>query len=432
MPIRATVRVPGSKSETNRALLLAALADGPSTIRNGLEARDTQLMREALRRLGVRIDQTDDGWLVRPPEAFRMAGDIDCGLAGTVMRFVPALAAVSDGSVRFVGDESASARPMAPLLDALRDLGAEVDGDRLPFTVTGRADLAGGEVVIDASASSQFVSALLLVGARLTAGLQLWHEGERVPSQPHIAMTVSMLRQRGVQVDDSEPKCWVVSPGPIAAVDVTVAPDLSNAAPFLAAAAVTRGEVTIPDWPTETDQAGDQLRHLFRQFGAEVNFDDTGLTVIGRGKLDGIEADLSGASELTPVIAAVAAFADSTTNLTGIGHIRGHETDRLAALRTNLEALGGRVTEHDDGLTIHPKLLRSGDWAAYADHRMAQAGAVVGLVIDDVTVDDIACTAKTMPEFPQLWQEMIDAAVQTSDELVADPTVDPVTGEAAE
>jgi 3-phosphoshikimate 1-carboxyvinyltransferase len=423
VPIRATVRVPGSKSETNRALLLAALADGPSTIRNGLDARDTRLMRDALRALGVRIDESDTSWVVTPPSVLRAAAEIDCGLAGTVMRFVPVLAALTEGPTRFVGDREASARPIRPLLAALRELGVAVDGDALPFTVTGGDQVRGGEVGVDATASSQFVSALLLVGARLPDGLDLWVEGDKVPSLPHIAMTVVMLRERGVTVETNADKNWVVKPGPITAVDVTVAPDLSNAAPFLAAAAVTGGEVTIPDWPSDTEQPGDQLRHLFRQFGAEVDFDDSGLTVTGRGHIDGIEADLSGASELTPVIAAVAVFADSATHLSGIGHIRGHETDRLAALRTDIEALGGRVSEHEDGLTIHPKLLHSGGWLAYADHRMAQAGAVVGLVIDDVTVDDIACTAKTMPEFPQLWQDMIDAAVQTS-ERTADEAVE--------
>lgn len=418
VPIRATVEVPGSKSETNRALVLAALADGPSTIRGGLDARDTRLMRDALRALGVRIEDDSDVWTVHPPRRFAGGGtdpvEIDCGLAGTVARFVPALAALADGPVRFVGDEAMSARPIAPLLDGLRALGVGVEGDNVPFTVSGEPALRGGEIGIDATASSQFVSALLLIGARLTDGLDLWLDGDRVPSLPHIAMTVSMLRARGVLVEDEADKHWVVHPGPIGALDVTIEPDLSNAAPFLAAAAVTHGEVTVAHWPEQTDQPGDQLRHLFRQFGAEVSFDDTGLTVTGRGHLDGIEADLSAASELTPVVAAVAAFADSNSHLTGIGHIRGHETDRLAGLRTDIEGLGGKVTEHEDGITIHPRLLRSGDWYTYADHRMAQAGAVIGLVVDDVVLDDIGCTDKTLPEFPSLWQEMIDAAEASS------------------
>lgn len=443
VPIRATVSLPGSKSETNRALLLAALANAPSTIRNGLEARDTRLMRQALRALGVLIDEDHDGWHIQPPGQFSAPAEIDCGLAGTVMRFVPALAALATGTVRFVGDPvigsdgAATSRPMRPLLDGLRSLGVVIDGDALPFTLTGNprlvtADGRSGsphEVEIDASTSSQYVSALLLVGARLAGGLALWHSGGRLPSKPHIDMTVGMLRARGVQIDQADPAegCgWRVHPGEIQAVDISIAPDLSNAAPFLAAAAVTHGEVTILGWPTDTDQPGDQLRHILRQFGADVDFDDSagpdgGLTVTGKGRLNGIDADLSEASELTPVVAAVAALADSTSKLTGIGHIRGHETDRLAALRRNIEALGGKVTEHADGITIHPRLLRSGDWSSFADHRVAQAGAVIGLLIDDLVIDDIDCTAKTMPDFPSLWQDMIDAAVESSnDEMVAE------------
>ncbi|MGI3785959.1 MAG: 3-phosphoshikimate 1-carboxyvinyltransferase, partial [Janthinobacterium lividum] len=364
VPVTATVVVPGSKSETNRALVLAALADGPSTIVNGLDARDTQLMRDALRTLGVTIDDATDGsgtWRVTPPATFTGGGRVDCGLAGTVMRFVPPLALLADGPVAFDGDEQAYARPMRPLLDALRDLGAGVgsdsDGDGLPFTVTGRPDQTGGTVTLDASTSSQYVSALLLVGARLAGGLEVLHEGPPVPSLPHIAMTVAMLRERGVQVDDSQTDRWAVSPGSIAPHDVVVEPDLSNAAPFLAAAAVTGGSVTVPHWPARTLQPGDQLRDILSVFGADVTLDDAGLTVTGTDQLLGTDLDLGGASELTPVVAALAALARDTSHIRGVAHVRGHETDRLAALRTELEALGARVRETHDGLTIHPRLL---------------------------------------------------------------------------
>ncbi len=421
-PIRATVTVPGSKSQTNRALVLAALASGPSVIRNGLAARDTQLMRDGLRALGVQITEAGDQWQVTPPARFTGDVTIDCGLAGTVMRFLPACALLADGPVRFDGDEQAYARPMGPLLEALRSLGASVDarGETLPFSVDGTAlrpepvegpsSGSGRIVTVDASTSSQFVSALLMVAARLTGGLDLRHVGPPIPSRPHLEMTVAMLRERHVRIDDSEPDRWVVAPGPIAPREETVEPDLSNAAVFLAAAAITGGVVTVPHWPGSTEQPGDAIAGILNEFGAEARFDERGLTVRGTNHLHGVDLDLSGVSELTPVVAAVAALADGTSHLHGIGHIRGHETDRLAALAAEIERLGGHVHQTHDGLTIHPKLLGGAEWRTYADHRMAQAGALLGLVVPEVTLDDIDCTAKTMPEFADLWQAMIDSS----------------------
>ena len=425
-PIRATVSVPGSKSQTNRALVLAALASGPSVIRNGLDARDTRLMRDGLRSLGVQITETGDTWEITPPATFTGGVTVDCGLAGTVMRFLPALALLADGPVRFDGDEQAYARPMHPLLEALSALGATVDADRntLPFTVGG--PVSGRVVTLDASTSSQFVSALLMVGARLPEGLDLSHAGPPLPSRPHVEMTVAMLRKRHVRIDDSEPDRWVVPPGPIAAPEETIEPDLSNAAVFLAAAAVTGGAVTVPHWPGSTEQPGEAIGDILTRFGAEASFDERGLTVRGTNHLHGIDLDLSAASELTPVVAAVAALADDTTHVRGVGHIRGHETDRLAALATELERLGAHVDQTHDGLTIHPKLLGGAEWRTYADHRMAQAGALLGLVVPDVTLDDISCTDKTMPEFADLWQGMIDTSqVDTSAQEGGRPPLTP-------
>jgi 3-phosphoshikimate 1-carboxyvinyltransferase len=427
--------VPGSKSETNRALVLAALSDGPSVITNGLHARDSALMRDALRALGVVIEEDDDLWRVTPPAQLSGGTTVECGLAGTVMRFVPALAALADGPVHFRGDEQASARPMAPLLRALEDLGAGVQsegGPRLPFTVTGAAlrqahgaaGLRGGIVTLDSSTSSQYVSALLLVGARFADGLDLRHVGSPIPSLPHIAMTVAMLRARGVDVDDSEPNRWRVAPGPIAAADVVVEPDLSNAAPFLAAAAVTGGAVTVQPWPDTTLQPGDHIRGVLQSFGAQVTRVAGALTVRGSDYLHGIHVDLREASELTPVVAAVAALADSTTRISGVGHVRGHETDRLAALEAELRALGCHVDADEDGLTIHPKLLGGALWHTYADHRMAQAGAVLGLVVPDVELEDVTCTDKTMPEFVQLWTTML-ADTEARGEAGTDADRDP-------
>ena len=415
-PITATVILPASKSETNRALILAALASGPSVITGGLEARDTQLMRDALRTLGIRIEESGRQWQVNPPQSFVGGGTIDCGLAGTVMRFVPPVAALADGTVRFDGDQQAYARPMAPLLGALKLLGARVDGNgySLPFNLTGNPQLPGGDITVDASASSQFLSGLLLAGARYANGIDIQHVGGEIPSRPHIQMTLAMLRARGVEINDTVPDRWVVTPGAIQPLDVTIEPDLSNAAPFLAAAAITGGTVTIPNWPARTLQPGDAIREILQDFGAQVDLDGSNLQVQGTDQLHAVDLDLSESAELTPVVAALAALADDTSHLRGIAHIRGHETDRLAALETELDRLGSHVRQTHDGLIIHPRILGGDLWHTYADHRMAQAGALLGLLVPEIVLDDIGCTGKTMPEFEQLWMKMINDSVQAA------------------
>ncbi|MEV0585823.1 3-phosphoshikimate 1-carboxyvinyltransferase [Nonomuraea sp. NPDC050310] len=403
-PVSATVPLPGSKSVTNRALLLAALADGPGVVRQALRSRDADLMVEALRALGAELVRDGDDYHVTPGP-LRGGARIDVGLAGTVMRFVPPMAALADGEVFFDGDPAARTRPMGPILNALRALGAEVDRDSLPFTI--RGPIEGGEVTIDASASSQLVSGLLLTAARFAKGVTIRHAGPPVPSMPHIAMTVQMLRAAGVDVDDSVRDVWRVEPGPIASRDLVVEPDLSNAAPFLAAAMVAGGTVTIPDWPFETTQPGDALRDLLTRMGATVSLDTTGLTLVGEGRVEGIDADLRDVGELTPTIAALAALASSESRLRGIAHLRGHETDRLAALVTEINRLGGDAEETEDGLLIRPRPLSAGLFRSYADHRMATAGAVIGLRVPGVEVENIATTGKTLPEFPRMWAALL-------------------------
>jgi 3-phosphoshikimate 1-carboxyvinyltransferase len=417
-PVDATVTLPGSKSLTNRYLVLAALAQEPSRLRAPLRSRDTLLMAQALRALGTSVEDAPgtsafgDDWLVTPGD-LRGPAEVDCGLAGTVMRFLPPVAALARGDVRFDGDPHARTRPMRPVVEALRDLGVAVDDEgrgTLPFTVRGRGSVEGGTVRIDASASSQFVSALLLVGARFDKGLLVEHHGPPIPSAPHVVMTVEALRDVGVVVDDQVDglaAAWRVEPGSVGALDVQVEPDLSNAAPFLAAAAVTAGRVRVAGWPQYTTQAGDALRDLLDQMGCEVSLDRDGLTVHGTGELYGLDADLSGAGELTPVVAALAALADSPSHLRGVAHIRGHETDRLAALAREINGLGGDVTETADGLVVRPRALHGGVFATYADHRMATAGAVLGLRVPGVLVEDIGTTAKTLPGFPDLWTAML-------------------------
>jgi 3-phosphoshikimate 1-carboxyvinyltransferase len=409
-PVRGRVTVPGSKSVTNRALLLAALSGGRATVSGAPASRDTALMVGALRALGVPIEVDGERVVFGDHEGLRGGGSVDCGLAGTVMRFVPPAAALADGPVTFDGDPRARERPMGTVLDALRALGARIDGSTLPFVLHGTGGLAGGDVVIDASASSQFVSGLLLSGARYEKGVTVHHDGKPVPSLPHIEMTVTMLREAGVEVDDAEPNTWRVSPGPIAARDWAVEPDLSNAAVFLAAAAVTGGEVTVAGWPADSTQPGSEILSVFAQAGCTVTPGPDGMTVRGPAELAGVDVDLHDASELTPTVAAVAALAAEPSRIRGVAHIRGHETDRLAALAAELTSLGGAVTETPDGLEIRPAPLAAPagrPWRAYADHRMATAGALVGLVVPGVAIDDIGCTDKTIPDFPARWAALL-------------------------
>ena len=408
-PVHAQVDLPGSKSLTNRALVLAALSDGPSRIEAPLRARDTDLMADALRALGVAIADDGDDWLVTPGPLH--GGVVDAGLAGTVMRFVPPLAPLADGPVTIDGDERARDRPMWTLIEALRQAGAVIDDAgraRLPFTVRGTGSLPGGTVEIDASISSQFVSGLLLAGARYDKGIEVVHAGRRdAVSLPHIEMTIHMLRQAGVEVATPTPTSWRVAPGSIRAHDAVIEPDLSNAAPFLAAALVTGGEITVPGWPASTTQAGDELRDLLVRMGGEVSLGEAGLVVRGTGTIAPIDADLRDVTELATAIAALAALADGPSRLTGLAHTRGHETDRIAALSTEINRLGGEAVESEDGLHITPRPLHGGLWQAYADHRMATAGAIIGLAVDGVQVDDIATTSKTLPDFAGMWSRML-------------------------
>jgi 3-phosphoshikimate 1-carboxyvinyltransferase len=406
--VHADVALPGSKSLTNRALVLAALADGPSVVRRALRSRDTVLMAGALEALGTRIDTSGDDWSVEPG-VLTGGVAVDCGLAGTVTRFVPPVAALARGEVAFDGDPHMRTRPVGEVLTALRALGVHVDGDRLPFTVVGAGHVPGGKVVLDASGSSQFVSALLLAGARFDHGVDVVHDGKPVPSQPHLDMTVGLLREHGVAVDDSEPSRWRVDPGPVKAVDHLIEPDLSNAGPFLALAAATGGTVTVRDWPHVTTQAGDALRDLLGRLGCTVVLGDEGLTVTGHGRIEGLDADLHDVGELTPVVAALCALADGPSYLRGVAHIRGHETDRLAALATELRGLGADVTERPDGLELRPATLHGGVFHTYADHRMAHAGAVLGAVVDGVELDDVDATSQTFPDFAEFWSRVLDA-----------------------
>ena len=413
--LNSFITIPGSKSVTNRALILAALATTPSLFHRPLRSRDTELMAQGLRAMGISIvaeksENKEEIWKITPAKLFGPAS-IDVGNAGTVMRFLPPIAALANGLVNFDGDARSHERPLGPVISALENLGISIEhGSRysLPLTINGTGSISGGTIKIDASSSSQFISALLLVGPATKNGITIIHEGEDLPSLPHIEMTVSMLRQFGAEVDDSIPNKWSVKAGQLIGREMTIEPDLSNAAPFMAAAIISGGQVTIKDWPKETTQPGDALRDIFGKMGGKISFNDKGLMIEGTGKISGINIDLHDVGELTPSIAAVAALADSPSYLTGIGHLRLHETDRLSAIATEINKLGGNVVAEPDALRINPAQLHSGKFLTYEDHRLATAGAIIGLAVEGIEVENIETTRKTLPDFPGLWKTMLD------------------------
>ena len=417
-PVDISVVIPGSKSVTNRALILAAQAKTPSTLRRPLISRDSELMVAGLKALGIGIEETTtvvDGdeelqWIVSPAP-MRGGVRVDVGNAGTVMRFLPPLAALATGEVVFNGDPRSYERPLGPVIRALEELGVSIDHEdrySLPLKLNGTGKIDGGEITIDASESSQFLSALLLVAPSFTNGIIVQHKGGSLPSMPHIEMTVDMLRQFGATVEvDSVAQTWSVKPGELHSLDLVIEPDLSNAAPFLSIAIVCGGRVAIADWPMKTTQPGDQLRTILADMGAQFSFGDNGLTIIGTGKIHGIDVDLHDVGELTPSITALAALADSPSHLRGIGHLRKHETDRLAALTREINALGGNVTEEETALHITPAPIHAGVFHTYDDHRLATAGAVLGLVVEGIEVENIATTRKTLPDFPGLWSSLL-------------------------
>lgn len=411
VPIDATITIPGSKSVTNRALLLAALADTPSRLIRPLASRDTELMSKGLRALGVDISEVTDSktgeveWQINPG-ALMGPASIDVGNAGTVMRFLLPAAALAAGLIHFDGDPRSHERPLGPLIKALEDLGVLIDHKgryALPLTINGSGGLRGGSVEVDASQSSQFLSALMLAAPRMKSGLLVKHIGAHLPSQPHIEMTIQLLERFGATVTRPSDTSWQIESSELHGVEMIIEPDLSNAAPFMAMPMIAGGEITIRDWPGATTQPGDRLREIFTAMGAKIEFTAEGLRVIGTGEINGIDIDLSDEGELTPSIAAVAALATSPSYLRGIGHLRLHETDRLAALARELGALGCEVIEEESALKIKPRPLHSGTFHTYEDHRLATAGAMIGLAVDGIDVENIETTRKTLPDFPGLW-----------------------------
>jgi len=415
--VSARVVIPGSKSVTNRALILAAQAKSPSQLKRPLISRDTELMVAGLRAMGVSIKESEWAWEINPAQ-LRGPAKVDVGNAGTVMRFLPPLSALAQGEISFDGDPRSYERPLGPVITALENLGIEIEhGGRysLPMVVKGKGAIAGGALTIDASASSQFLSALLLIAPSTRNGIVATHSGGPLPSMPHIDMTVQMLRDFGAKVEvNKKANSWSVAAGELHGQDLVIEPDLSNAAPFLSIAMVCGGSITIADWPEVTTQPGDQLREILTAMGARISrsADDSGLTITGGESIHGIDIDLHDVGELTPAIAALAALADSPSHLRGIGHLRLHETDRLAALTREINSLGGNVIEDETSLHITPsgafgKGLHGGTFHTYEDHRLATAGAVIGLVVPGVEIENVATTRKTLPDFPGLWQSLV-------------------------
>ncbi len=456
--VSASVHLPGSKSMTNRALILAALADSPTTVLGPLQARDTELMSGAIVALGASVTTgpgpangsgqhsgtgtgTGLAWTVAPGRA---AGQVvvDVGNAGTVLRFLPPAAALAAGDVGFRGDPRVSQRPVGQLLTGLRQLGVEIDdGGRgaVPFTVRGRGRVRGGEVTLDASASSQLVSGLMLAAPRYEQGVHIIHHGERIPSAPHIAMSAAMLTAAGADVESAVtgrngqqlPDSWRIRPGRLAPGTIVIEPDLSNAAPFLAAALITGGQVTIPGWPPASLQAAGPIMEVLERMGARWRRTPDGMQIQGAGRVHGINADLRDISELAPVLTAVAALADSPSEFTGIGHMRLHESDRLAALAGEIGALGGHVTELADGLAVQPRPLRAGaePFDSHDDHRLVMAAAVLGLAVPGLRVANAATVGKTFPAFSGLWLQMLGRPPASQSPASQPPASQPPVGQ---
>ena len=409
--INSTLEIPGSKSATNRAFVLAALGNKNSVITNPLFARDTNLMLEALEKLGCNVVKKLNSVEISPMKKDHSEISIDVGLAGTVMRFVPPLAALSSGTSHFDGDERARNRPMKTLIESLKKLNVKVIDNyqgKLPFSINSDGQITGGEIEIDASESSQFISALMLVGAKFKNGLTIKHVGQNLPSLPHIEMTIEMLKEVGVKTNQINATTWRIENQKINSKNWVIEPDLSNAGPFLAAAMVTKGEIKIKDWPLQTTQAGNSWIEILSMMGANIQLNSKQLILKNESDIKGINYNLNDVGELTPVLVAISLFANSKSEFTGISHLRGHETNRLAALVENITAIGGDAKETEDGLIINPKQLHGGVWKSFDDHRMATAGAVIGLKVKDIYVDDIATTSKTLPNFEDMWNKMVN------------------------
>lgn len=417
-------RIPGSKSLTNRALLLAAAADSTSALAAPLVSDDTTAFREALRGLGVRVDVAeDDGvWTVtglgRGPAG---TGTVWCADAGTAARFLPPFAATGHGDFGFEGSDQLTARPVAPLADALRRLGTDVTtapGGRLPLRVRARG-LDGGALTVDGSLSSQFLTGLLMAGPLMRAPLAL-----RVPdlvSRPYIDMTLALMRHFGARVDEAEPGAFTVEPTGYRGTDLSIEPDASTASYVFAAAAVTGTSVRVPGLGLGSLQGDLRFTEVLARTGARVETTEEATTVTGTGVFrGGFSVDMGEISDTFMTLAAIAPLADAPITITGIAHARLKESDRVAAVEGNLRALGIRTETGPDRITVHPGTPAPARIVCHRDHRIAMSFSVLGLRAEGITLDDPGCVGKTFPGFHEELHRLFPRhAVPTATNLPA-------------
>jgi 3-phosphoshikimate 1-carboxyvinyltransferase len=412
-PLDATVTVPGSKSLTNRALLIAALAAGRSVLTGALASDDTRYMAGALRALGIRVEQEDRAAGAR----FTVQGqggrfpvseaEIFIGASGTAARFLTAALALGHGRYVLDGVPRMRERPIEPLLMALRQLGATIysqEGTGCPPVVAEAAGLPGEICRVRGDLSSQFLSALLMVGPYAGGGMTVHVEGELV-SRPYIGITTSIMRDFGVTVLEQGDR-YIVPPGVYTAREYAIEPDATAASYFYAAAALTGGTVRVAGLGRGAVQGDLAFVDVLERMGCTIERGADAITVHGPAQLRGVDADMGDISDTAQTLAAIAPFASGPVTMRGLAHARLKETDRVAAVAAELRKLGGQVEERPDGLTIHPSALHAGTVATYDDHRMAMSFALIGLRVPGIRIADPGCVAKTFPDFFERFEAM--------------------------
>lgn len=407
-PVEAEVTLPGSKSYTNRALVLAALADGVSTLRAALFSEDTAVMAESLRRLGISVAEDSEaltftvegkGGIIPADRA-----ELFVGNSGTTARFLTAMLALGQGEYLLDGVPRMRQRPIQPLLDALRQLGvdaASVTGSGCPPVRVRASGLAGGKVRLPGNLSSQYLSALLMVGPCTRLGLEIEIQGDLV-SKPYVDLTVQAMQAFGAAVGCEGYRRFVVPGGQrYRARDYTVEPDASAASYFFALAAATGGRVRVRNLGARSAQGDVRFVDVLERMGCRVLREPDSITVQGPPSLRGIEVDMNAISDTVQTLAAIAPLASGPVVIRNVAHIRHKETDRIHALATELRRLGVVVDEFPDGLAIYPSLVRPGTVQTYDDHRMAMSFAVLGCRVPGITIENPGCVAKTFPDFFQ-------------------------------
>ena len=403
-PVSGTIRPPGSKSLTNRALVVAALAEGTSHLTGVLDSRDTQVMIDSLRRLGIAVEHSPadcsivvSGCSGRPPVA---VADLWLENSGTSIRFLTALCALGRGTFRLDGNARMRERPIGDLLESLRQFGisvaAELGTDCPPVVLTSDG-LRGGTTTVNADVSSQFLSAILMAAPCAASPVEIRLAGEMV-SEPYVEMTWKVMSQFGVNVDRDEPGRYLIRPQSYRGRSYDIEPDASAASYFFAAAAVTGGEITVEGLTANALQGDVFFVSALERMGCEVTWNAESITVRGR-ELHGIDIDMNAISDTAQTLACVAPFATGPTRIRNVAHMRHKETDRVAAVVTELQRLGLSVEEHPDGMTIHPGPLQTGTVATYDDHRMAMSFALLGLRVPGIVIADPGCTSKTYPHY---------------------------------